>query len=270
MNQLLCNVTFLPGINTEIFESLVGPVQKLLKLDRKCALLFDEVTISPGLSYDSSRDQVIGFVDNGTVRQQRFADHAVVFMLRGIRKKWKQVVAYVFVEHSFRKENLATFITSIIRKSTEIGLHVVATVCDQGSNNEGAIKLLYQKTERKYAAKGEESRRFGFDVDNKEVVPIFDPPHLVKGIRNNLLTKDATFVKDGKKCKASWTDFVSLYNMDRDRQDMKLNMRLTEQHININKIPRMKVCFAVQVFSQRVSAIMDFAAMHGSFILQNF
>lgn len=29
-----------------------------------------------------------------------------------------------------------------------------------------------------------------FEVEDMEIIPLYDPPHLIKGIRNNLLTKD--------------------------------------------------------------------------------
>ena len=51
------------------------------------------MSISRGLSYDV---------------KIKFLDHALVFMLRGIRRKWKQVVAHVFVEHSIKKEKKIT------------------------------------------------------------------------------------------------------------------------------------------------------------------
>ena len=69
----------------------------------KHVLLFDEVSISRGLSYDVKEDHVLGFVNDGVSVKPKFSDHALVFMLRGIRRKWKQVVAHVFVEHSLKK-----------------------------------------------------------------------------------------------------------------------------------------------------------------------
>lgn len=29
-----------------------------------------------------------------------------------------------------------------------------------------------------------------FEIGDNEIIPLFDPPHLIKGIRNNFLTKD--------------------------------------------------------------------------------
>lgn len=45
--------------------------------------MFDEVTLSPGLSYNFSTDCMEGIVDFGSVDcKQEFADHTLVFMLK--------------------------------------------------------------------------------------------------------------------------------------------------------------------------------------------
>lgn len=59
----------------------------------------------------------------------------------------------------------------------------VATICDQGSTNQAAINILLQQI------KQIADKTFGFIVENKEIIPLFDYPHLLKGIRNNILTK---------------------------------------------------------------------------------
>lgn len=46
--------------------------------------MFDEVCLSSGLHYNLTSDQIDGFVENYTTRNQEYADHALVFMVRGI------------------------------------------------------------------------------------------------------------------------------------------------------------------------------------------
>lgn len=55
-------------------------------------------------------------------------------MLRGIRRKWKQPVAYAFSEHAMNKSVLTKLIKEIILECQKIGLNVVATICDQEQN----------------------------------------------------------------------------------------------------------------------------------------
>lgn len=65
---------------------------------------------------------------------------------------------------------------------------------------------------------GEVNKYVGYLVNNIEVVHIYDPPHLFKYVRNNLLTKNVTFIKDGNKYTASWKYIVNLYKLDKKNE----------------------------------------------------
>jgi len=53
---------------------------------------------------------------------------------------------------------------------------------------------------------------------------------------------------------------VELYQADSKIEDCKMLPRLTDCHVMPDKIPKMKVRYSTQVFSQRVSAIISFLA----------
>jgi len=100
-------------------------------------------------------------------------------------------------------------------------------------------------------------------LENKQVlklVHIYDVPHLMKCIRNNLMTKDLMYDVDGIKKQAKWSHLVDLYNVDSLTPDCKMLPRLTDQHIIPEKVKKMKVKHATQVFSQRVASTMNFLA----------
>lgn len=63
-------------------------------------------------------------------------------MLRGVRRRWKQPVAYTFSEHSVEKSVLTKLIKEIISECQKIGFVVVATICDQAQTNTAAINQL--------------------------------------------------------------------------------------------------------------------------------
>lgn len=42
--------------------------------------------LNGGLQYNSTIDAIDGFVDSGDCKSQLLADHALVFMIRGIKK----------------------------------------------------------------------------------------------------------------------------------------------------------------------------------------
>ena len=45
-------------------------------------LLWDELLLSTGLHYDKNADKIVGFEDFGIVRNEKVADHALIFMHR--------------------------------------------------------------------------------------------------------------------------------------------------------------------------------------------
>lgn len=51
-----------------------------------------------------------------------------------------------------------------------------------------------------------------------------------------------------------------LLDIDEGDDEVRIVNKLTENHVLKEKIPKMKVKFAAQVFSQRVSAVMRFLA----------
>lgn len=70
----------------------------------------------------------------------------------------------------------------------------MATVCDQGGANQAAINSLLRDTEEHFRLLGEEKKLFGFLVQDQEIIPLYDVPHLFKGLRNNLLDKNLHFL----------------------------------------------------------------------------
>lgn len=93
-----------------------------------------------------------------------------------------------------------------------------------------------------------------------KLVHIYDVPHLMKCIRNNLMTKDLIYSIDGIEKRAKWSHLQELYNVDNLIPDSKMLPRLTDQHIVPEKVKKMKVKYATQVFSQRVASTMFFLA----------
>ncbi|XP_049948119.1 uncharacterized protein LOC126456407 [Schistocerca serialis cubense] len=99
--------------------------------------------ITRGLYYNASKQEISGFQDLGHLGKSNIhANHALVFMVRGIHKSWKQVVAYYFTHNSVSSITLKSLITYVIKQLQEIGLKVVHIVCDQGETNQGALKEL--------------------------------------------------------------------------------------------------------------------------------
>ncbi|CAG4969484.1 unnamed protein product [Colias eurytheme] len=209
LSRMITTASLKPGINNNLFEQLGKRVKKMNANEKLCILLFDEVALAPNFNYNQRKDKIIGFVDNGLETQKKIGDHALVFMIRGLFKNYKQPIAYSFCSGSTQKEELARQITEITRKLKSIGLNVMATVCDQGASNMSAINYLIKITKENYLRKGEEHKKNTFEIDKQEIVPLYDCPHLIKGIRNNLVTKDLQFVMNGTRKLAKWDHIIS-------------------------------------------------------------
>ncbi|KAK9739155.1 Transposase protein [Popillia japonica] len=192
-------------------------------LDRHRIIMFDEIALQSSLLYNNKCDVIDGFQDNGcNNRYPLFADKAMVFVARGMSKKWKQPLAYYFNQGGMKPEVIATCLKAVIREVTSIGVNIVACVCDQANANAKAIRMLYDKTNRNFVLKGQENRNFGFVIDDKEVVPLYDAPHLLKGIRNNLYENDCRFKwRNNKVERVSWSDIRTLYSLDEMMKNIK-------------------------------------------------
>ncbi|XP_050557997.1 transposable element P transposase isoform X3 [Spodoptera frugiperda] len=259
---MLSAVTIVPGINNIIISNLKNAVKNLNNESKLVNLLFDEVSLAPGLEYNIKLGKIIGFEDLGPTCRQSLADHALVLMIKSIKSKYKQPICYTFCTGSTKAPDLKKIIKQCILQLTEIGLTVVATICDQATTNTRVIKMLQAETREKYLRAGEEYNSGAFEVENIKVYPLFDTPHLLKGIRNNLLKKDAKFFQNGEVKWAKWEHLRMLLNVDTGDDEIRLVNKITESHVIESKIPKMKVKHAAQVFSQRVSAALRFLAKH--------
>ena len=107
----------------------------------------DEVKLTRGVHYGNSNQIIIGYEDLGDIGQSlRQADHALVLMARGARKRYKQPIAYYFTKGTVSSEHLKQIIVTAVPQLENMGLHILATVCDQGPTNVGATNQLCNET----------------------------------------------------------------------------------------------------------------------------
>lgn len=107
-------------------------------------------------------------------------------------------------------------------------------------SNERAIKLLKLETRRFFILRNEEYKNDIYEVELSQneyiqIVHIFDVPHLIKCVRNNLLTKDLVFSMNGEKGRAKWSHIEELYSVDNALPDCKMLPRLTDCQCNARK-----------------------------------
>ena len=109
-------------------------------------------------------------------RTKGAANHALVFMVRGLTEKWKQPFAYYLSSSTMSAVTMKDLTLHSIDKLVQCGLNVKVVIRDQGSSNRSVLK-----------------KHLGVTVDNhyfmyngKHNLTMYDPPHLLKNTRNNL------------------------------------------------------------------------------------
>ena len=230
--------TLLSGFSNKVMALLKMRVETMTKIERNCSLVFDEMSLKQHLDYDKNSDKVVGIQSNGKPVNQ-----VLVLMVRGLSTKWKQPIAYFYSNNAMSSTNLAKILNNAMVHLHAIGLAVRCLVFDQSSTNIRAIKFL------------------GFSLLNQQILHpttrakvyiIFDPPHLIKSIRNNLIQHD--IMSDGKII--SWKHLQELYNLEKVNA-IRLAPKLTDRHLDPGSQLAMRVKLATQIFSSQVSTALN-------------
>lgn len=249
-----------PGFNKNIFFQLKKKSESIKNTEKLCVLLFDEVSLKVNVTYQERKDEVAGFIDNGREKTAEYADHALVFMIRGLLHNYKQPIYYSFSKNCTKGPELANQIKEVVKGIQEAGFIVLATVCDQGTNNRQALKWLLNETRGIYLRRKEQPKENIILINNREVIPLYDPPHLIKCIRNNLITKNLQYITNDTIKIAKWSHLECLYKENPGYNGIRLIPKLTENHVNPAKINKMKVKFATQIFSRTVASNLGYLA----------
>lgn len=162
LKRMLQKVMLKPGVCKIIIRYLRQTSKTMSNNEKLCVLMWDEMSLTPHIQYDPKNDVITGFEDWGMRRSNKFADHALVFMLRGLNSGWKMPVAFGFCDSVTKTPQLLRCIKQIITVVNKCGFDIVATVCDQGSCNVAAINTLLQNTAQKLWKQGIEHRTYVF------------------------------------------------------------------------------------------------------------
>ncbi|KAK3801952.1 hypothetical protein RRG08_064546 [Elysia crispata] len=189
------NINLRPGICEQLHQIFKMKVAVMSDLEKICALVIDEMALKKPLSYDSLNDKIEGIEDFGSLgRTQLCATEALVVMVRGIVFTWKQPLAYYLSSGPTKTHMLETVLKDIIIiRVRELGLN------PKGTNNQAVVNKLGINRDKPY-----------FLINDEKIFVMFDPPHLLKSIRNNL--KKSGFTMDGKII--SWKYIEMLYERD--------------------------------------------------------
>lgn len=228
--------------NPKLFDMIKMKVSSFKEQNKYCVLCIDEMSIKANLFYDRTTDSVVGLAENEK-NEKIFkpALSACLLMLRGIYSRWKQPVAYYLPHTTCPGTSLKNIIFETVEKVSSTGLNICVLTTDMGSNNIQLSNLLNVSPDMPH-----------FYVNDKQIMFMFDIPHIIKAIRNMLLKYD--FVVDENVI--SWKFIVMFYEHDK-QHPLRAAPKLTDAHINPSNFDKMKVKFATQVFSATVSASLN-------------
>lgn len=211
-------------------------------MEKASVLMFDEMAVKEALEYCTYYDLIEGYEDVGLLgRQPKIGKQAYVFMIRGLYYQWKKPVGYFISRNGLKGDQIKILIKEGIKCLTNVGLYVKALVCDQSSMNRTAYKSLGITNDEPW-----------FYHDAKKIHAFFDVPHLMKSVRNNLLTHD--FLYDEKVI--SFGDIKKLFRIDSSSHSTRAALKLTPAHISPNSFQKMNVALATQVMSHTTASAL--------------
>ncbi|CAH1378510.1 unnamed protein product, partial [Tenebrio molitor] len=193
----------------------------MLPETKKCVICIDEVSIKHNLFYHWGLDEIIGVEDDGTTKSSSPASHAATIMIRGITSNWKQPCGYILGATTCKAQK--------------------CLVTDMGANFIELSKLL-----------GVTEDNSEVSIGGKELLFYFDPSHLIKATRNNLM-KNEIYWGDNS---TSWKYIEDFYASDKQQKN-RLAPKLTEHHIHPNNFEKMRVKYAVHVISATVASALE-------------
>ncbi|XP_063821363.1 uncharacterized protein LOC135071511 [Ostrinia nubilalis] len=254
LKKLIAGLDIKTGINKQLFAVIKDEVSCWEEKKKYCTIMFDEMALEPALFYSNKNDNISGFVELNK-KINNLADHALVFMARGAVCKWQQPVAFYFTEGAVSSQNLQIILKEIVNAVVETGLLPIALVSDQGSSFQSALKTLQENTRGEQIRAGIETDDT-INISGASLSVIFDPPHLIKGLRNNFITKNIKM--NGKISK--WQDIVDVYQTDCKHTQSRLLHKINDEHVIPEKVKKMKVKNCVRVLSKTMAAALSYTA----------
>lgn len=139
---------------------------------------------------------------------------------------------------------------------------MIVSTCDQVRINVKAVhQLTYPSNKKVQTSTG---GLLSYKIGDSNIIHCYDPPHLLKGIRNNLITKNLqhhitkrwniNMSLNKQKRIASWKHIETLNDWSLKSSTNRLP-KISAEHIKPKK-SKMKVSLAAQIFSQTLGNMM--------------
>ena len=235
-----------PGISTVMIEHLRTKAAQDPDTFKNCTLMLDGMAIKQHVSYDGSRDAMVGFVDlgNGQTDEQA-ANDVLVLMVVGTTGHWKAPVAYFF-NHGLTATAQSQLVLLALSKLHEAGLRVRALTMDGHTSNYGMCAVLGCDI-----PSGGTS--FIDPASEQQIHVIFDACHMQKLLRNMLKAYGIITSGEGD---IRWSYIEELHRLQ-DTIGLRLANKLSHRHVDFGN-NKMKVSVSVQTLSGSVATALEF------------
>lgn len=172
------------------------------------------------------------------------AKEVVVIMAVAINDHWKIPVAYYLIDELTAKDR-TNIITNVLRSIHETGIDIVSLTFDGPHYNFTMANILgpHLQVDEKLQV------FFPHPISKKPVFIILDACHMIKLVRNCFAEYR---ILQNKKNEEIRYDFVEKLIHVQETYGLHANTKVRLRHLNWRN-EKMKVCLAVQVFSNRVS-----------------
>ena len=151
LHEHMRKVNFDPGILDDIFILMSYKLEDVPPQHRNFGIVMDEMSIQPKLDFDINNQAFIGKptapINPKTIEKRKAKDpnfdetkclatHAMNFLLCGMAKRIKQIVAWFLTYSSFDPLFIAAVLKKIVVKSHEISARIVAITIDMSGQNQ--------------------------------------------------------------------------------------------------------------------------------------
>ena len=165
-----------PGINKAIMKALEKQLPSFRSKD--IIFMWDEMSLKKHLHFRKHQDRIVGFVDYGDEEKPgEVASHAWIGMIKSLYDSYKFPVLYAFTSGREDGAKTAELVRRSISAIQEVGFKVRASVCDRPSKHLAALRILGATPDKPV-----------YNINGQKIHAFIDAPHLVKAVRNNLLT----------------------------------------------------------------------------------
>jgi len=235
----LNSINYSTGFSEKYIKQLKLKLSDMTYSERKCVILLDEISIMKCIEYNSVSDEIEGYEDLGRLgRTYKLGSHALVVMIRGLYTNWKLPLAYFFTGSDIKGNDLIIIINDCVKTILDIGLQPTSIICDQGTQNRRMFTLLGGTEENPSTV-----------ICDKKLYLIYDMPHLLKSVRNNLLS--GNFKIENKII--SFGDIQKTFEIDQ-KNTVRAMCKITTTHLSPNPFQKMSCKLAIQLLSKSVSA----------------